>query len=188
MTSPEDWRWIWLAAAVVFTLGEMATAGTFFLLPFAIGAGLAAVLAFAGLALPLEWLVFVLASAAGMAALRPLARRLDAGDPSAGIGARRWIGETGRVLADIPGGRNETGLVRAGREEWRAESADGSPIPAGTPIKVVDVTGTRLVVWPVAAPATGALPEPPPAMAPPAVAPPAIAPPTDAPPTDQPSA
>ena len=35
---PEVWRWIWLIAAVVFGVGEMAVAGSFFLAPFAIGA------------------------------------------------------------------------------------------------------------------------------------------------------
>src|SRR5690606_4830686 len=48
MGSPEFWRWVWLVAAAVFTLGEMAVAGSFFLAPFAIGAAVAAILAFAG--------------------------------------------------------------------------------------------------------------------------------------------
>ncbi len=36
--SSETWRWIWLGAAVAFTVGEIAVAGSFFLLPFAAGA------------------------------------------------------------------------------------------------------------------------------------------------------
>jgi membrane-bound ClpP family serine protease len=35
-----------------------------------------------------------------------------------------------------------------GREEWRAETADGSPVAAGSTVRVVDMRGTRLVVWP----------------------------------------
>lgn len=155
MSSPEEWRWIWLGAAVLFGLGEMASAGTFFLLPFALGAAVASALAFAGLAVPAEWLVFLVLSVGGVVALRPLARRLDVNTPTEGIGARRWIGEHAKVLTDIPPGRNETGMVRAGREEWRAASVDGSAIPAGTSVRVVDVTGTRLVVWPVDQPAPG---------------------------------
>ena len=34
--SPETWRWIWLAAAVVLIAGEMAVPGTFILIPFGI--------------------------------------------------------------------------------------------------------------------------------------------------------
>jgi len=146
---PELWRWIWLGTVVVFVLGEAATAGTFFLLPFGIGAAAAAVLAFAGLGVGLEWLAFVAVSAASVAALRPLAKRLDAGTPVLGVGAKRWQGETAVVLQDIPAGTAATGLVRVGREEWRAESVDGSAIAVGTVVRVVDVIGTRLRVWPV---------------------------------------
>jgi membrane protein implicated in regulation of membrane protease activity len=166
---PELWRWIWLAAAAVFLVGEMASAGTFFMLPFAIGAIGAAALAFAGVGLPAEWIAFVVLSAGSAAALRPLARRFTAGDPTDGIGARRWIGEHAKVLTAIPAGRNETGLVRVGRQEWRAESLDGSPVATDTVVRVVNVVGTRLVVWPVdeagpglsAAPTDPGAPDPP---------------------------
>jgi membrane protein implicated in regulation of membrane protease activity len=52
------------------------------------------------------------------------------------------------VLEEIPAGTHETGLVRIGRQEWRAESRDGTPVPAGSRAKVIEVVGTRLVVWP----------------------------------------
>jgi membrane protein implicated in regulation of membrane protease activity len=146
---PEVWRWVWLAVAVAGLVAEMASAGTFFALPFAIGAGVACVLAFVDAPLALQWLAFVGVSFAGVAALRPLARRLDIHTSSDGIGAKRWIGETAKVLDDIPAGINECGMVRVGREEWRAESRDGTPVPVGTLVRVIDVTGTRLVVWPL---------------------------------------
>lgn len=149
MDDPDLWRWIWLGVAALGIGGEMLAAGTFFLLPFGIGAGLAAVVAFAGGALAWQWLVFVVVSALVTAATRPLARRLDEGAPVAGIGARRWLGEAATVLEPIPPGVNETGLVRLGRQEWRAESRDGTPVPVGTVVRVIDVTGTRLVVWPI---------------------------------------
>ena len=149
MDSPEFWRWVWLAAAFAFTAGEMATAGTFFLLPFGIGAALATVLAFLGVDLGFQWLAFVLGSGASFALLYPIGRRLDRDEPQDGIGAKRMIGEHGVVLAEIPGGPAELGLVRVGREEWRAQSVDGSTVPAGATVKVVEITGTRLVVWPV---------------------------------------
>lgn len=149
MDSPETWRWIWLIAASAGIGGEILAAGTFFLLPFGVGAGVAAVLAFAGVGLFWQWLTFLVVSAVGFAATRPLARRLDEGAPVAGIGARRWMGETATVLEPIPAGVHETGLIRVGRQEWRAQSRDGTPVPAGTTVRVVDVVGTRLVVWPV---------------------------------------
>lgn len=149
MDDPEVWRWVWLTVAVVGLVAEMASAGTFFALPFAIGAAIACVLAFVDAPLAIQWLAFVGVSFAGVAALRPLANRLDINSPSDGVGAKRWIGQTAKVLAEIPAGVNECGMVRVGREEWRAESRDGTPVPEGTLVRVIDVTGTRLVVWPL---------------------------------------
>ena len=149
MDDPETWRWVWLAVAVAGLAGEVVTAGTFFLLPFGIGAAAACVAAFAGAGLAMQWLVFVVVSAIASAAVRPLARRLDQGASSDGVGARRWIGMSALVLDDIPPGPDATGLVRVGREEWRAQSRDGAPVPAGTQVTVLEVTGTRLVVTPV---------------------------------------
>lgn len=146
MDEPDVWRWIWLIAAALFGAAEMASAGTFFLLPFAVGALVAAVLAFLGVALGLEWLAFVGVSAGIFVALRPLARRLDRDGPSEGIGAKRLIGQPAIVLKAIPAGGHELGLVRVHREEWRAETVDGSPVDAGATVKVVEQRGTRLVV------------------------------------------
>ena len=42
------WRWIWLVAIGAFAVGEALLPGTFFLLPFAAGAIVAAVTAFRG--------------------------------------------------------------------------------------------------------------------------------------------
>ena len=95
---PESWRWIWLAAALLFGLGEMATPGSFFLAPFAIGAAVAAVLGFADVSVVVEWTAFVVVSVACLLALRPLARRLDRDGVTDGVGSRRLIGRRGVVL------------------------------------------------------------------------------------------
>jgi membrane protein implicated in regulation of membrane protease activity len=148
-SSPETWRWIWVLVAVAAAVGEMSIAGSFFLAPFAIGATAAAVAAFLGLDVPLEWAVFLAASFATFAAFRPLARRLDASSPQSGVGAHRWAGRQGFVVSDIPGPPGETGMIRLDREEWRAESLTGLPIRAGSTVLVSRVDGTRLVVIPL---------------------------------------
>jgi membrane protein implicated in regulation of membrane protease activity len=153
MDQPETWRWIWLVAALVFALGELAAAGTFFLAPFAVGAAVAAVLAFLDVGLLGEWLAFVGVSFGLFAAMRPLARRLDQTGPTEGIGSKRLIGQPGRVLEAIPPGLHELGMVRVHREEWRAETIDGHGVDAGTVVKVIDQRGTRLVVIPDGDPA-----------------------------------
>lgn len=144
--SIETWRWIWLGAAVVFAVGEIAVAGSFFLAPFAIAAAIACAAAFAGVSVAMSWLVFVVASVVALALLRPLAKRLDASSATSGAGADRWVGRDGVVLADIPARGAGMGLIRLDREEWRAESETGLRIPAGTHVVVARVEGTRLVV------------------------------------------
>ena len=146
MDEPESWRWIWLAAAVIFGIGEMATPGAFFLAPFAIGAVVAAALAFADVPLAGEWAAFVAISIAALVALRPLARRLDRHGGSDGIGSRRLIGRQGTVLEAIEPGR--PGLVRIDSEQWRAQSSDRSTVPIGNVVLVTQVEGTRVIVTP----------------------------------------
>ena len=146
MDEPESWRWIWLAAAVIFGIGEMATPGAFFLAPFAIGAVVASALAFADVPLAGEWAAFVGISIAALVALRPLARRLDRHGGSDGIGSRRLIGRQGTVLEAIETGR--PGLVRIDSEQWRAESSDRSTVPIGAFVLVTQVEGTRVIVTP----------------------------------------
>ena len=149
VSSPELWRWIWLVIAVAAAVGEISIAGSFFLAPLAIGAAAAAVAAFAGADVAIQWVIFLAGSIATFAAFRPLARRLDASAPDAKVGARRWAGRQGVVIADIPGLPGATGMIRLDREEWRAESLTGQPIRAGSTVLVSRVDGTRLVVTPV---------------------------------------
>lgn len=144
MDEPEQWRWIWLGAAVLFGLGEMGTPGAFFLAPFGIGAAVAAILAWADVPIAGEWAAFVGISLASFIAMRPLSRRLDRRGGSDGIGSRRLIGRSGVVLSDID--PDQAGMVRVDHEEWRADSADRSPIAAGTSVVVTEVEGTRVIV------------------------------------------
>jgi membrane protein implicated in regulation of membrane protease activity len=150
---PELWRWIWLVAVVGFAVGELAVAGSFFLAPFAVGAFVAAVAAFAGVPVAVEWALFVAASAGTFAAFRPLARRLERTAPYSPVGAARWVSREALVTEDIPGGPGGGGRIRLDREEWRAESLTGAPIRAGSTVLVSRVDGTRLVVIPLDEPA-----------------------------------
>lgn len=146
--SPEAWRWIWVTLAAVLAVGEIAVAGTFFLLSFAIGAGAGAVAAFLGGGLAVQWLTFVVASAVSVGVLVPIGRRLDRHHPAPPAGSSRWEGRLATVITPIPAGLHETGLVRIDREEWRAETTNGAELQAGALVVVARVEGTRLVVIP----------------------------------------
>lgn len=148
MTDTVIWVAIWMAAAAVFGIGEILIAGSFFLAPFAVGALAAAVVS--AVSVPLGWLAFILGSFGSFFAMRPLAKRLDANAPEvAGIGANRLIGSEGIVLAPIPGTPGDAGLVRVGTEEWRADTAPGVAVAAGTKVRIFEVQGTRLLVEPI---------------------------------------
>jgi membrane protein implicated in regulation of membrane protease activity len=157
VNDPDNWRWIWMAVGVAFLLGEMATPGSFFMLPFAIGAVVACVVAFAGGGIGLQWLLFVAVSAAAFAAFIPLRRRLDSDEPVDGVGSRRLMNQEAVVISAVGPGPNGVGMVRVGREEWRAESATRVGIPEGAVVKVIDVRGTSVVVAPGASAAGGTI-------------------------------
>jgi inner membrane protein len=140
----EVWRWLWTIFAIVMGIGEIFTAG-FFLLPFAIGAGAAAILAWANAALIAQWLVFFGVSIFSLAYLRRFITRQDEGDQPR-IGANRWIGLEGIVIADIDPVAG-SGMVKVESEEWRAIAPQA--IGAGQKIVVTDVRGARLVVEPL---------------------------------------
>jgi len=148
MDSPEQWRWIWLAATAVFAIGEMATPGSFFLAPFAAGALVASLLAFAGVSVLVEWIVFIVVSLIMLALLRPLSKRMDRNALDHGVGSRRLIGRQATVMRTIPAG-DEIGMVRVDREQWRAQSIDGTPIGEGIAVRIADVQGTRVIVAPL---------------------------------------
>jgi membrane protein implicated in regulation of membrane protease activity len=145
MDDPQDWQWVWVIATAVFAVGEMTTPGSFFLAPFAVGALAAAVLSFAEVSVTIQWIVFIVVSIATLLALRPLAQRLDRAAVDDGVGSRRLSGTRATVLKAIPGG-DDVGMVRVDREEWRAQSTDGTPIPTGATVRVAEVQGTRLLV------------------------------------------
>jgi len=141
----EVWRWIWTGMAVVMGIGEMLTAG-FFQLPFAIGAAVAAILAWLDVDGVYQWIAFFLVSGVAFAYLRRFVRGQDEKEQPA-IGANRWVNRTGMVLETIDPDA-ATGLVRIdGGEQWRATS-DAGPITAGTKVVITEVRGTRLVVSP----------------------------------------
>ncbi len=140
----ELWRWLWLGIAVVLGIGEMVTSG-FFMLPFAIGAGIAALLAWAGVSLPLQLVAFIVTSVAALLGLRRFA--WSDREPSYPVGSKRFVNASAVVLDTIDPIAGQ-GRVRLGSETWGATTDTGSNIPPGTQVRVVEVRGTRLVVEP----------------------------------------
>lgn len=139
------WEWFWVVLSALLVVGEVFTAG-FFVLPFGIGAAVAAALAFMGIGLAWQWAAFLVVS---VGLLLPLKRFADRITPDSGINvaANRVIGQVGIVLEPVqPHG--VTGRVRIGSEEWRASSDDEETIPEGVAVEVERIDGTHVVVRP----------------------------------------
>lgn len=149
MADSEIWRWIWVVVIAGFLVGEMFTPGTFFFLPFAAGALGAAIAAFAGGSVGLQWVLFLVLSVVTSLSFIPLRKRLDQIEPPVGVGSQRILHQTGVLITGITAGPTGTGTVRIGREEWRAESVDEQSIDEGTVVKVVEIRGTGVLVQPV---------------------------------------
>lgn len=143
---PDFWRWLWLGITVLLGVGEMLTAG-FFMLPFAIGAAVAAVLAWADVTLTVQLVVFIGVSLVALFALRRFA--WSDREPSYPVGVKRFVDARGVVIELIDPASGK-GRVRLGRgETWSASTDVGIRIEPGTPIRVIEVRGSHLVVEPV---------------------------------------
>jgi membrane protein implicated in regulation of membrane protease activity len=151
LSSPDTWCWLWIVFAFIFVIGELVSPATFFFLPFAIGAAIAAALSFANFAVPTAWTVFLVSSIVIFAALWRVGRRLEHADSEQeGVGSTRWVGAEAIVESDIES--NGFGTVRLDREQWRAQSLTGDPIKKGSTVLVTKLAGVALTVVPVEEP------------------------------------
>src|SRR5580698_7757899 len=108
---------IWLVAAALLGIGEMHQGG-FYLLPFALGAALAAVVSVLGVGALLSVIVFVFASAIVVGTLRPVARRHRRLPPAIRTGAAALVGRRAMVLERIAN-QEGVGCVKIdGGEVW----------------------------------------------------------------------
>jgi membrane protein implicated in regulation of membrane protease activity len=136
---------VWLVVACLLGLGEMHQGG-FYLAPFAIGAGLATIMALLGVGAALSGIVFLVSSGIVFATLRPVARRHRRLPPSIRTGAAALVGKRALVLERIA---NEEGVgcVRIDSEVWTARSYDEDEvIDAGERVEVVEIRGATALV------------------------------------------
>ena len=137
---------IWLILMVAFLLTEAATVAMVSLW-FAAGSLAAMVASLLGAPIWLQVALFLAVAAVLLASLRPLVRkhftpRLSRTNVDAIVDSQ------GYVTSDIDNVA-ATGTVKLGAMEWTARSADGSPIPKGTLVKVEKIEGVKAFVSPV---------------------------------------
>lgn len=145
------WPWIWLATAVVFALVELiVVGGSFIVLPFAVSAFIAAVLAFYDVGIEIQWSVFVFGGGILFVVLYRWAQRFMRDHPMApGVGADRLVGMTAVVTrAVVPGDADRAGRVTIDGEVWGVADAE-QPFEVGRKVRVIAMKGTRVVVTPL---------------------------------------
>jgi membrane protein implicated in regulation of membrane protease activity len=138
----EEWVW-WMIAAGALAVGEIFTMG-FFLGPIAIAAVLAAVVSLAGGGLAASWIVFIAASLASLAVLRPIARRHLRTPPRIRTGTAALVGGPATVLERVDA---NGGCVKIGGEVWTARAYDDDDsFEPGTRVEVMKIDGATALV------------------------------------------
>lgn len=138
--------WIlWLVAACVLGVMEMHQGG-FYLAPFAVGAGLAAVMGLLGVGVALSAVVFVVSSGIVFGTLRPIAQRHRKTPPAIRTGSAALVGRKAIVLERIANDEG-VGCVKIGGEVWTARSFDEDQVfDAGERVEVVEIRGATALV------------------------------------------
>jgi membrane protein implicated in regulation of membrane protease activity len=138
---------LWLIAAAIFGVGEIATLG-FFLAPFAAGALIAAVISAVGAGDIASWAVFLLVSIATLTLLRPIATSHRRQPPQLRTGTAALVGKTATVIERIAN-YDDVGCVRLDGEIWRARAYDDDEvIEPGARVSVIEIRGVTAVVAP----------------------------------------
>ena len=142
---------VWLVLLAAFLITEAATV-TVVSLWFAVGSLAALIASLLGAALWLQILLFLAVSAVALAALRPIVRKYIHPKLTA-TNVDSVIGSVGLVTAAIDN-VSATGQVKLGAMEWTARSTSGTPLAAGTLVKVDRIEGVKVFVSPAEVPVT----------------------------------
>jgi membrane protein implicated in regulation of membrane protease activity len=138
---------IWVIVSIVCLILELSS-GDFFILCFAIGAAVAAILAGCGLSLTWQIVLFAVVSALSLLLVRPaLIKKLHKPQRERLSNAEALIGQEGRVSEMIEAGG--FGRVAIDGDDWKAQSADGAAINKDVRVRVVKMESIILTVEPI---------------------------------------
>ena len=138
----DEWVY-WMIAAGALAAGEIFTMG-FFLGPVAVAALLAALAALAGAGVAIQLAVFIIAAAASLALLRPLAKRHLRTPPQIRTGTAALVGARAVVLEPVSA---DGGTVKLSGEVWSARPFDEDEVlEAGTRVEVMQIDGATALV------------------------------------------
>jgi membrane protein implicated in regulation of membrane protease activity len=136
---------VWLIVAVVLGVFELMTT-TLALGIIAVAAVVGAVTGAFHLDLPIQVGAFVVASAAGLAFVRPVAMRHVKQPPLLRTGAAAIVGKSAVVVEEVTG---HSGRIKVGGEEWSSRAYDETlVIPVGHKVDILQIEGATALVFP----------------------------------------
>jgi membrane protein implicated in regulation of membrane protease activity len=135
---------VWVILAVLLAAGEVATVG-FVLGPIALAAVLAGLVAVVGAGVLLQLIVFIAASVASLALLRPIAVRHLRTPAALRTGTAALVGARAIVLERVD---DRNGRVKIGGEVWSARAFfEGQVIEEGVRVEVAKIEGATALVY-----------------------------------------
>lgn len=138
---------VWTLICVLALILEVSS-GTFYLMCFAIGAACSILVSLFSTPFWLQVLVFAIASAVCVFAVRPFAiRYLHPNHADRRSNADALIGREGTVIEAIT--PETPGYVKVDGDEWRAVTDDGSTIAKGTLVRIVARESIIVTVKPI---------------------------------------
>jgi len=138
---------VWVIISIVCLILELSS-GDFFILCFAIGAAVSAIVAGCGASLTWQIVIFAVVSALSLLLVRPtLIKKLHKPHRERLSNAEAMLGQEGRVSEDIVAGGY--GRVAIDGDDWKARSADDSAIAQGCRVRVVGMDSIIVTVEPV---------------------------------------
>ena len=138
-----DWV-VWVILAAALAVGEVLTLG-FLLGMLALAAVVAGVVAAVGGGLVLQLVVFIVASLASLALVRPIAKRHLRTPASIRTGTAALVGSKALVTERVD---DLGGQVKIGGEVWSARAfMDGQVIEPGTRVEVAKIEGATALVY-----------------------------------------
>lgn len=138
-----DWV-LWVVLAAALAIGEVLTLG-FLLGLFALAAVLAGIVAAIGAGLVVQLVVFIAASLASVALIRPIAKRHLRTPAQLRTGTAALVGTKGVVIERVD---DLSGQVKIGGEVWSARAfMEGEVIEPGKRIEVARIEGATALVY-----------------------------------------
>lgn len=138
---------IWVIISIVCLILELSS-GDFFILCFAIGSAVAAIIAGCGANLTWQIILFAVISALSLLLVRPtLIKKLHKPHRVRLSNAEAMVGQEGRVSERIEEGG--FGRVAIDGDDWKARSTDGNAIEKDARVRVVKMDSIIAIVEPI---------------------------------------